>query len=211
MSKTASGRRQLSGFTKETLAYRATPACVALCSFLAVSAIYLLDHTDAYRAILYAWGIVPFEFPFVDISGPLAAWDCTRLGIDVIEHNPCDVLDRGYTYSPLWMSGSFIPLGTGATGIVGWALGLLFILSLTLVPPARRPWELALVVLATNSTMVVFAVERANQDIILFMLALCTGFLAGGVLPARLFAYLTALFAASLKYYPLTLLILSLR
>jgi hypothetical protein len=211
MSNTASGGRQLCGFTKETLAYRGIPACVALCSFLAVSAIYLLGHTDAYRAILYAWGIVPFEFPFVDISGPLAAWDCTRLGIDVIEHDPCDVLGRGYTYSPLWMAGSFIPLGTSATGPVGWVLGLLFILSLTLLPPARRPWELVLVVLATNSTMVVFAVERANQDIILFMLALCAGFLASGFLPARLFAYLTALFAALLKYYPLTLLILSFR
>jgi hypothetical protein len=211
MSNTLSGGARLCGFTKETLAYRTTPAVVALSSFLAVSTIYLSGHTDAYRAILYAWGIVPFEFPFVDISGPLAAWDCTRLGIDVIANNPCDILGRGYTYSPLWMAGSFIPLGTSATGVVGWVLGLLFILSLTLLPPARRPWELVLVLLATSSTMVVFAVERANQDIILFMLALCVGFLAGGFLPARLFAYLTALFAASLKYYPLTLLILSLR
>ncbi len=122
MSNTLSGGRQFCGFTKATLLYRAVPAVVALCSFFAVSAIYLSDHTDAYRAILYAWGIVPFEFPFVDISGPLAAWDCTRLGIDVIAHNSCDVLGRGYTYSPLWMSGSFIPLGAGATRIVGWVL-----------------------------------------------------------------------------------------
>jgi hypothetical protein len=68
-----------------------------------------------------------------------------------------------------------------------------------------------LVVLATNSTMVVFAVERANPDIILFMLALLAGFLTGGTPPARLLAYLTALFAAMIKYYPLTLLILSFR
>ena len=199
------------GVTKAALAYRAVPACVALCSFFAVSAIYLWDHMDAYRAILYAWGIVPFEFPFVDISGSLAAWDCSRLGIDVVEHDPCDVLGRSYNYSPLWMAGSFIPLGTNATGVVGWVLGLLFILSLTLLPPARRPWELVLVVLATNSTMVVFAVERANPDIILFMMALLAGLLAAGFLPARLLGYLTALFAALLKYYPLTLLILSFR
>src|SRR5260370_12293952 len=109
------------------------------------------------------------------------------------------------------MAGSFIPLGVSATGTVGWLLGLLFILSLTLLPPARRPWELALVVLATNSTMVVFAVERANPDIILFMMALLAGFLAGGFLPARILGYLTALLAAVIKYYPLTLLILSFR
>jgi hypothetical protein len=196
---------------RKRLAYRIIPALVALCAFLAVSAIYLLGHNDAYIAILRLWGIFPFRFPFVDISYSLAAWDCTRLGVDVVEQNPCDVLGRGYTYSPLWMAGSFIPLGTSVTGEVGWVLGLLFILSLTLLPPARQPWELALAVLATTSTMVVFAVERANADIIIFMMALLVGFLSGGFLPARLLAYLTALFAALLKYYPLTLLILSFR
>jgi hypothetical protein len=195
----------------KTPAYRAIPALVALCSFFAISAIYLLGHADAYRTILRLYGIDPFSFPFVDISGSLAAWDCTRLGIDVVEHDPCDVLGRAYTYSPLWMAASFIPLGKSATGVVGWVLGLLFILSLPFLPPARRPWELVLVTLATNSTMVVFAVERANPDIVLFMMALLVGCLAGGFLPARFFAYLTALFAAVLKYYPITLLILSFR
>jgi hypothetical protein len=197
--------------TKKTLAYRAIPSLVALCLFLVISAIYLLGHDDAYRAILRTYGIDPFKFPFVDISGSLAAWDCTRLGIDVVEHDPCDVLGRGYNYSPLWMAASFIPLGRGATGAVGWGLGVLFILSLTVLPPVRRPWELVLIVLATSSTMAAFAVERANPDIILFMIALLVGFLVGGSLTTRLLAYLAALFCALLKYYPVTLLILSFR
>jgi len=197
--------------TKSTLAYHAIPSLVALCLFFGISAIYLLGHDDAYRAILRGYGIDPFKFPFVDISGSLAAWDCTRLGIDVVEHDPCDVLGRGYNYSPLWMALSFLPLGKGATGAVGWTLGFVFILSLALFPPTRRPMELVLVVLATNSTMAAFAVERANPDIILFMMALLVGFLAGGPLTARLLAYLLALFAALLKYYPVTLLILSFR
>ena len=195
----------------KTLAYRTTPSVVALISFLALSAIYLLGHNDAYMTVLRLYGVDPFRFPFLDISGSLAAWDCTRLGIDVVVHDPCDVLDRGYNYSPLWMAASFIPLGTGATGAVGWGLGLLFILCLPFLPPVRRPWELVMVILATNSTMVVFAVERANPDIILFMMALLAGFLAGGLLPARLVAYLVALGAALIKYYPVTLLILSFR
>jgi hypothetical protein len=197
--------------TKNKLAYRGIPSLVALCLFLGISTIYLLGHEDAYGAILRAYGIDPFKFPFVDISGSLAAWDCTRLGIDVVEHDPCDILGRGYNYSPLWMAASFIPLGRGATVVVGWVLGLLFILSLMVLPPVRRRWELALVVLAANSTMAAFAVERANPDIILFMMALLVGFLAGGPLTARLLAYLAALFAALLKYYPVTLLILSFR
>ncbi len=91
--------------TSKRLAYRIIPAFVALCSFLALSAIYLLDHRDTYMGILRLYGIDPFRFPFLDISGSLAAWDCARLGIDVVEHDPCDVLDRGYNYSPLWMTG----------------------------------------------------------------------------------------------------------
>jgi hypothetical protein len=59
--------------------------------------------------------------------------------------------------------------------------------------------------------MVVFAVERANPDILLFMMALAAGLLARGPLPARLVAYLVALLAALIKYYPITLLILSFR
>ena len=198
-------------FTKRTLAYRAIPALVALSSFFAFSALYLLDYNELYFTTLSIYGIFPFRFPFLDISGSLAAWDCARLGIDVVVQDPCDVLGRGYNYSPLWMAASFIPLGAGETAPVGWVLGLLFILSLTLLPPARRPWELVLVVLATNSTMVVFAVERANPDILLFMMALAAGLLARGPLPARVVAYLTALLAALIKYYPITLLILSFR
>jgi len=198
-------------FATKSLAYRVIPALVALCSFFAFSALYLLDYKELYFAILSIYGIFPFRSPFLDISGSLAAWDCARLGIDVVVQDPCDVLGRGYNYSPLWMAASFIPLGAGETAPVGWVLGLLFILSLTLVPPARRPWELVLVVLATNSTMVVYAVERANPDILLFMMALAAGLLARGPLLARVVAYLTALLAALIKYYPITLLILLFR
>ena len=203
---------QKSGPIQKTLTYRAVPALVALCVFLAISALYLLGRDDAYFTVLRFYGIEPFQFPFVDISGSLAAWDCTRLGVDVVEYDPCDVLGRGYSYSPLWMvAAPVVPLGRSATGPVGWLLGLLFILSCTLLPPARRRWELVLVVLATSSTMVAFAIERANPDIILFLMALLVGFLARGPLPARFFAYLTALLAALIKLLSLTLLILSFR
>jgi hypothetical protein len=78
-------------------------------------------------------------------------------------------------------------------------------MSLGLLPPATRPLELTLVLLATMSTMVVFALERANTDVLLFMLALSAVFLAEGRLAARLLGYCVALLAALLKYYPIML------
>ncbi len=164
-----------------------------------------------YDDILRSWGIVPFQFPFLDISGWLAAWECARQGIDVISFDPCDLLYRGYGSSPLWLAAAGVPLGVGNTTAVGWSLDFVFIASLGLLPPATRPLELALVLAATMSTMVVFALERANADILLFILTLAAVFLAEGRLAARLLGYCIALLAALLKYYPVMLLIMIFR
>jgi hypothetical protein len=191
--------------------YRFGAAGAALAAFLGMSWLYAFGDGDLYEHILQVYGIVPFRFPFVDTSGSLAAWECTRLGIDVIISDPCDVLRRGYMYAPLWLAVAGIPLGPADTPVVGWNLDLLFILSLSLLPPPKRPLELALVLAATLSTMVAFAVERGNPDILVLMLALAAGFLALGPLPVRLFGYAVALLAAMLKYYPIVLLIMVFR
>ncbi|MBV9757310.1 MAG: hypothetical protein JO047_09670 [Alphaproteobacteria bacterium] len=191
--------------------YRLFPAALALTAFTALAILYLSGHYALYGGVLGGWGVESFRFPFLDASGALAAWDCTRLGIDVIVHDPCDVLDSSYNYSPLWMSLAALPLGRADAGLVGLALDLLFLGSLALLPPARRPFELVLVILATLSSTVAFAIERANADLLIFLLALAFGFLSVRSLPARIAAYGLALAAALIKYYPLALLVLLVR
>ena len=187
--------------------YRSAAPLAALLCFLSMSWLYGWGDHALYEDILRWYGVVPFRFPFVDISGSLAAWECARQGVDVILSDPCDVLQRGYNYSPLWMAASPIPLGVRDTMTVGWCLDLLFIGSLTLLPPPRRPAELVLVLAATLSTMVVFALERANPDILLFMMVLAAGLLAECRASVRLIGYGLALLAALLKYYPIMALI----
>jgi len=191
--------------------YRFGAAGSALAVFLGMSCLYGWGDRELYRQILSAHGIVPFSFPFVDASGSLAAWECARQGIDVILSDPCDVLKRGYTYSPLWMAAAATPLGVADTTAVGWSLDLVFLLSLSLLPPPQRPLELVLALTATLSTMVVFALERANPDIMLFLLALATGFLTQYRLPFRLFGYFLGLAAALVKYYPVMVLLVAFR
>jgi hypothetical protein len=191
--------------------YRFCASGSVLIAFLGMSYLYGFGARDLYEQILRAYGVVAFRFPFVDISGSLAAWECARQGLDVIWSDPCDVLHRGYTYSPLWMAAAGIPLGMADTPAVGWSLDLVFILSLSLLPPPKRGLELMLVIAATLSTMVVFALERANPDIFLFELVLAAGLLAQGQLAARLFGYGLALLAALLKYYPIMALIIIFR
>ncbi len=190
-----------------TWVYRFGTAGAALIVFLGMSYLYEYGDSDLYENILKSYGVLPLQFPFVDISGSLAAWECARQGVDVILSDPCDILHRPYDYSPLWMAASAIPLGVGNTMTVGWCVDLLFIGSLGLLPPPRRPVELVLVLAATLSTMVVFALERANPDILLFVLALMAGLLAECRFPLRLLGYCFALAAALLKYYPIMALI----
>jgi hypothetical protein len=104
-----------------------------------------------------------------------------------------------------------IPLNVADRTVVGWTLDLLFILSLSLLPSPKRGRELALMVMATLSTMVVFALERTNPDVLLFMAVLTASLLAEGRLTARLIGYGIALLAALLKYYPITVLIIVFR
>ncbi len=190
---------------------RAAPAGSAFAVFLAMSWLYRQGHREVYDDILRSWGIVPFRFPFLDISAWLAAWECSRQGIDVVSFDPCDALYRGYGSSPLWLAAAGVRLGVTNTTAVGSVLDLVFIASLSLLPPPRRLVELLLAVAATLSTMVVFALERANADVILFLLALAAGCLAERGPMARTIGYGLALSAALLKYYPIMVLVLLFR
>ena len=191
--------------------YRFLPAGSALVVLLAISWLYRQGQREVYNDILQFWGIVPFRYPFLDISGWLAAWECARQGIDVVSFDPCDMLFRGYGSSPLWLSAAGVPLGAANTTAVGWILDLAFIVSLCLLPPAQRLLELLLVLAATLSTMVVFALERANADLLLFLLALAAGCLAGRGTAARMIGYGLVLVSALLKYYPIMVVIIVFR
>jgi hypothetical protein len=46
---------------------RFAPAGSALAVFLAMSWLYWQGHKEVYDGILQSWGIVPFQFPFLDI------------------------------------------------------------------------------------------------------------------------------------------------
>ena len=187
------------------------PAGSLLAVFLGMSWLYRQGQREISDSILRSWGILPFQTPFLDTSGPLSAWDCARQGWEVMLENPCHLLHEVFDYSPFWLIGARIPLGLRDTTAVGLALDILFILSLTLLPPPRRFVELLLVLAATFSTMVVFALERANADLLLFMLALATGLLAERGSVSRIIGYALAVFAALLKYYPIMVLVVLFR
>jgi hypothetical protein len=162
--------------------------------------------------VLFACSAVePFAFPFLDTHAVLAAAECGRQGIEVYLSNPCDVLGRPHVYSPLWLA--IVPdgLGVGLTWCVGASLDLLFLLSLAAVLRPRTAKELLILGSAAFSPMTVYALERANNDLVIFLLVICGAMLFTLPRPYRLFSYGLFLAAGLLKYYPLALLVLAVR
>jgi len=188
----------------------AVPA-IAAAIFAAIYGLYVLGQEPLYRAILEAWGIGPYDFPFLDIHGELSAIECWRRGVDVYVTNPCDALGRLFDYSPLLLWASALNLGTADTPAAGLILDGLFLLSLSALPAPRGRPALALMLLGVFSTMTVFALERANIDPLIFALAALAGLFLPRVSPARFLAYPLIVIAALIKFYPVVLLALGLR
>ena len=179
--------------------------------FLALMAALYLGAIALYRAIIIGWGIEPFAYPFVDTDTVLSAVRCLRAGVDVYVANPCDPLARVYDYSPLWMALAVLPVTRGWLVPVGLGIDLGFLASLLLLPAGRR-WRDAVVIAAgVVSSATLFAVERGNNDLVLFALAAGAATLATRSAGWRMVAYVLALLAGLLKYYPMTVMAVALR
>jgi len=178
---------------------------------LALFAVLYVYRTDWYFRIAAFFFVNPFRYPFLDLEFIPAAIDCWRHGVDVYVGTPCDVLNRPLIYSPLWLRATFLATGRGWTNWIGVTLDGLFLLSLGLLPQPRRPRELGLVIFATFSSLVVFALERGNFDLIMFLLAVVVGLSLEHSLPRRIVGYAAIMIAGLLKFYPFVLLLLLLR
>ena len=171
---------------------------------------------DAYSTGVRMLGVpaasfLEYGFPFLDWHSVLSAIECKRLGYDVIATNPCDVLGRPLVYSPAWLYAAVLPIDKSWTKPTGMFLDLAFLASLFLLPVARD-WRSCLVLsLAMVSSTVVFALERTNTDIVIFVMIAIALHLGGKGRAARVIGYGTVLFAGILKFYPLVALVLVLR
>jgi hypothetical protein len=189
---------------------RELPGFAALAALLGFSLLYLFDK-PLYLEFLHFWGVSPFAFPFLDTHALLSAIECQRQGINVLYTNSCDALGRPHVYSPIWLWADVLPLTTAWTNLFGFPLAATFAFSLRWLPPLRRGWPMLLMITAVLSPMCLYAVERGNNDLILFILVLSAASLLQRPLRARLVAYSLIVLAGLLKFYPFTALAMALR
>jgi hypothetical protein len=191
------------------LALRFTAPAAGLAAMIALALLYHLEPQSYYQVIAFI-GIDPFRYPFLDLQGVLSWIDCWQRGTDVYLTNPCDVLGRVMTYSPVWLLLTFLP-GKEWTNPLGLCLAISFFLALTVLPPPRSGRELVPRLIATLSPVTTYAVERANIDLLIFLMATAAGVLLLGPLRNRVAAYAVIIIAGLLKLYPLVLMVLTLR
>jgi len=190
---------------------RFAPTFVGLCVFGLIAYLYV-NAPSVYFAVLLFTGFKPWVHPFIDSAFMYAMKDCWEHGVDIYKAVPCDLIPTNkMAYSPLWQRLPFLPDHASARVPVGVVTDLMWIVSLSLLPPARDWREAVLLVAAVPSTMVCFALERNNIDVWMYLLAVAALLLLmrGGVL--RWCGYVLFLCAGLLKYYPLVLFGLALR
>lgn len=190
---------------------KVTPTLIGLSIFAIMCGLYVGDH-GLYLAILRATGMLPQNIAFIDSQFIYAAKKCWDLGYNVYKEVPCYPIPGQYSYSPLWLRLAFLPDDNDVSRIsIGIVTDILFILSIATLPSVRSWREAVLMTMALISTAVIFALERNNVDVWMFLLVVAGGHLLTRTHHRRWAGYALFLIAGLLKYYPITLLALAIK
>lgn len=184
---------------------------LALVAF-SLSTLLYLSRNPGYYMVLNFYGVPlqPKKYPFIDLQYVLAGIECWNKGLDVYLIDPCDALGRLHAYSPIWLRLTFLPSQAWAM-VLGVCLDCAFLLSLALLPSFKNGREFLILLLATLSPPVAYALERANVDVLIFIFVVVAVIIWLWDWPARTLAYVTIFLAGTLKFYPLVLLGLAVR
>ena len=149
--------------------------------------------------------LVPKMLPsFADMRVITAGSECIRLGYDVLIDNPCDPWNRPMNYPPIWSILASWGLDQSHTKMIGIVCALLFFTSIFLIIKRLNYFEALLYGSIICSPSIMLAVERGNNDLIVFVILSLSllimeveyfnlSFLSLGII----------LFASILKLYPI--------
>ena len=107
---------------------------------------------------------------FFDTRNLTAALECRRLGFDPLVESPCDPWGRPLNYPRVWLVLRWLGLNQSHTTVLALFFILLFLGSVFLLFGRMSLGKGVLIALAVCSPSVMFAIERANMDIVVFTL-----------------------------------------
>jgi hypothetical protein len=168
-------------------------------SFLAVAIPRVLWDVDLWPRL----GVPSGPSLFFDTRNVTAALECRRLGFDPLVTNPCDPRGRPLNYPRVWLVLRWLGLNQSHTDVLAVTFILLFFAALLLLMGRITLGEGILVAIAACSPSVMFAVERANMDIVVFsLLVLAVIVWRRRTAGAKVTSPLVVLLAATTKIYP---------
>lgn len=170
----------------------------------AFGSVYLVNR-DIYLRLIDLWSFEPFRYPFLDTEYVTGLVSCWRKGFNVYVTNPCDAIGRLSDYPPLWLRLSFLAGDHRWATVLGVLQDCLFVLSLGLLPPVRGRFTTVLLLLAIVSPAAMFALERGNIDLLMFVMVLGGSVCLERSFPVRVCGYAAFLCAGLMKFYPLIL------
>ncbi len=175
----------------------------ALAMLAFFGALYWID-VPLYTHVISLWSFVMTVHPWIDATYVNAQVECFARGVDVYVSNPCDELGRVHIYSPLWLRLWFL---SGANPIGRYfapAQEVAFALSLSFLPAVRGRATPAMLAAMVSPTTV-FAMERDNVDLSIFVLTVIGLACLERGWRLRIAGYAAFLAAGLLKFYPMVL------
>jgi len=152
---------------------------------------------------LFSVGVNHMGAWFLDTFAILASNDALALGRDPYLPNPLDVFQRPHVYSRWWLHLHELGLTRAHTPWVGLALVGAFVTVVLASLRPRRPAELLWYGVVLCSSPMLLAIDRANNDLLVFvLLAAVVPCLTSRVGALRLLAAVPVAIAAGLKFYP---------
>ena len=189
-------------------AFGAALFAVAFGFYAGLYALWLTGHHETYFSLTRFWGENAWKQPFLDMTGVLSWGECHRLGFDVLKVNPCDPLGRPFNYGPPLMA---LPFSMRDTVWLALLQNLAFLAALPFVLRVRTRQEWLAATIASLSTATLWAVERGNLDLFIFLLVAAGGLFALRGRFGRAFSYAIYFLAGAIKLYPFALLLLVVR
>ena len=140
---------------------------------------------------------------FFDTRNLTAALECRRLGFDPLVESPCDPWGRPLNYPRVWLVLRFLGLNQSHTVALALVFIVLFFVAVFLLMGKISLGRGALLAVALCSPSVMFAIERANLDIVVFTLMVAAVLLWRTGRPwARTASPIVVLIGATAKIYP---------
>lgn len=191
------------GQSRSTIVMRWMPTVSALVLFGLFTWLYLRSF-DTYMALMQVWGVQAWTHPFIDGEFIYVMKDAWLRGIDIYKAVPDYTVPNSFmNYPPLWPRLPFLPSDKAASIPIGLATDLGLIVSLAMLPAAKRWSDAVLLSLAGCSTMVVFALERNNVDVWIYLAMFLSIPSLRKSLLFRIMSYCVFTLVALLKYFPI--------